>query len=126
MITDHVRSKVGPADAKAVAEWLVSNHQGKVLSLDDDALLADIANVLSDFRAKQSPVVGMTRLQAKLLTFYRQYQASNGHTPCYREAAEALSITKSRVCYLLHQLQDRGLVSLAAGRARAVTILARA
>lgn len=113
-------------DARAVAEWLSANHFGRVLDPDNEALVADIAQVLQDFRVEQGAVDGMTAEQARVLKFYRGFQAQHGHTPSYQEAADALGVGKTKIHDVLHQLVDRGLVSIASNRARAVTILARA
>lgn len=76
--------------------------------------------------AVEAPVTGITEDQSRLLKFYREFQTEHGHTPTYEEAARALGCVKSKVFNLLHQLEDRGVVMLSAGRARAVTILGRA
>lgn len=76
--------------------------------------------------AVEAPASGITPLQSKLLKFYREFEGEHGHTSSYQQAADGIGVTKSRIFYLLHQLEERGVVMLPAGRARAVTILARA
>lgn len=76
---------------------------------------------------KQPEQPGMTHEQAKCLTFVRGYQAqNNGVSPSYAEIAEAVGRTKSNVHDLLHRMADRGVIRLAAARARSITILVRA
>lgn len=76
--------------------------------------------------ALQPAASGMTAMQSTLLNFYREFQEQHGHTPSYAEVAKALGVGRTRVFDVLHQLEGRGLVSLAPSRARSVTILAKA
>lgn len=76
--------------------------------------------------ALQPVASGMTAMQSNLLKFYREFQEKHGHTPSYAEVAKGLGIGRTRVFDVLHQLEGRGLVSLAPSRARSVTILAKA
>lgn len=76
--------------------------------------------------ALEAPIVGITEDQSRLLKFYREFEGEHGHTPSYQQAAEGLGCVKSKIFSLLHQLEERGVVIMPAGRARAVTILARA
>lgn len=113
-------------DARAVAEWLAANHLGQVLEPGNEALVADIAQVLEDFRAEQKSVSGITKNQSKLLKFYREFQCEHGHTPSYQQAADGLGWVKSRVFDVLHQLEARGIVIIHARKASGVTIVAGA
>jgi sulfur relay (sulfurtransferase) DsrC/TusE family protein len=106
-----------PEDIADRAAILMDEHR----HIEDD--LEYTARIIM---AATAPVTGITAEHARLLKFYREFQGENGHTPSYREAADGLGVTKSRIFYLLHQLEERGVVMLPAGRARAVTILARA
>lgn len=111
-----------PTDAKAVAEWLVSNHQGKVISLDDDELVQDIAGVLREFRS--GPVKVRLSRQQKAVVGYLQAQERAGEpVPSYQDIADALGISsKSVVSRLLHGLEGLGVVTLHPGKSRSIAV----
>lgn len=135
MITDYVRSKVGPADgrapvngdAQAVAEWLVWNHQGETFDSDNEALVGDIAQVLADFRAERRPrILGLTPKQARVLEFLTEEEERGALVPSFEEIGRYCSLHKSGVHRVVHALAKRGAIRIKPNERRSIEVVCRA
>lgn len=111
-------------DAKAIAEWFVLNHSGIVCGADNEALINDLAGVLSEFRASQQKA-GLTERQAEALKFIAGYHAAHGFAPAYRDIAKRFDISTSRAHELVTSLVERGCLIRLPGRARSLALVGR-
>lgn len=115
-------------DARAVAEWLVSNHAGQVFDPSNAQQIADIAQVLADFRAQQRRrVVGLTPRQARVLAYLTEEEDRGAIVPSFEDIGRYCAIhTKSSVHRIVHALADRGAIKIEPNRARSIVVMGRA
>lgn len=109
-------------EARATAEWFVFNHTGEACDGGNEALISDLAQMLTDFRGS-SAVPGLTKKQAEALQFIRAYQTANGFSPSYREIASRFSIGLARVHEMINALVARGAITMIPGRARSIALV---
>lgn len=112
-----------PAEIAERAETLCDQFR----HIEDDREL--IARVLMEV-GQGSPIpsrLGLTPLQAGGLEFITGYVKSRGASPSFDEIADGLGMKSRRAVHrLVHQLVDRGVISMAPYRARSITIVGRA
>lgn len=115
-------------DAQSVAEWLVSNHAGQVFDPDNAEQIADIANVLAEFRAEpRGRIVGLTPKQARVLAYLTEEEDRGAIVPSFEDIARYCSIpTKSGVHRIVHALAARGAITIEPHRTRSIVVLGRA
>ena len=90
---------------------------------DDRELIARVLIAVG----QGAEITGITHEQARVLNFVRQYQSKhNGVSPSYAEIGREIGRSRGNVHDILHRLQDRGILSVPARRARAITIVERA
>lgn len=66
---------------------------------------------------------GITPAQHRALTFIRQYVATNGYSPTYREIAEGLGLQSAGSAHrVVHLLVERGTITLLPNRARSIEL----
>lgn len=109
-------------EARATAEWFVFNHTGETCVGGNEALITDLAQMLTDFRGP-SAAPGLTKKQAEALQFIRAYQTANGFSPSYREIASRFSIGLARVHEMINALVARGAITMIPGRARSIALV---
>ncbi len=61
---------------------------------------------------------------AELLAFIRDYRARSGFSPTYREMANGIGRSRSKICALLRELELSGAIRRRRYRARSVTVIA--
>ncbi|KFC62749.1 LexA repressor [Devosia sp. LC5] len=78
--------------------------------------------------AQSAPVgLGLTTLQASGLEFITDYVKARGASPSFDDIADGLGMNSRRAVHrLVHQLADRGAISIAPRRARSISIVGRA
>lgn len=115
-------------EARATAEWLVSNHAGQVFDPDNAELIADIAGVLADFRAQQRKrISGLTQQQARVLAFLTEEEDRGARMPTFDDICRfCTSPSKSSVHRIVHRLADLGAIKIEPNRARSITVMGRA
>lgn len=65
-----------------------------------------------------------TKRQAEVLAFIRDFQASHGYAPSYREIGEAFNLTAmANIHRILHILRQRGLIRFRDAAKRSVEII---
>jgi SOS-response transcriptional repressor LexA len=67
---------------------------------------------------------GLTRAQARVLAFIREYIGREGVPPSYQNIADALGYaSKGRIARLLAALEDRGAITIERHRARSIALV---
>lgn len=109
---------------KAIYEWAEIFCDENIYT-DDREL---VARAFMAGQAAPSPVVaGLTPIQAQVLEFVKERQEADGFAPSYAEIAEAAGMSsKSQAHRAIHQLIERGAVTMLPGRGRTVAAVGRA
>jgi repressor LexA len=69
------------------------------------------------------PVSGLTKRQYEAFRFIKNYSKQTGFSPSYHEIAEALNLhSKSGVHRVIHELAERGLISILPGHSRSIRL----
>lgn len=113
-------------DARAVAEWFVFNHPTEVIDVDNEALIDDLAKVLSDFRSAPAKV-GLTRHQIAVTNYLAQRERQGEPAPSFDEIMAATNLcSKSQAHRIVHQLRERGVVTFIPHKPRSIALVGRA
>lgn len=92
--------------------------------IEDDREL--IARVLMEVGQGASSA-GLTEIQSDTLEFVTSFQDRHRYAPSYDEIAKAVGLaSKSGAHRVIHQLVERGVISLLPHRARSLNIVGRA
>ena len=68
-------------------------------------------------------VSGLTKRQHEAFRFIKNYSKNAGYSPSYHEIAEALNLrSKSGVHRVIHELTERGLISILPGHSRSILV----
>ena len=124
MTTPDIPTEIS-ADAKSVADWFIWNHTGHI-SVINEALINDLAQVLTEFRGAPT-AVGMTERQHQAYDLIKAAIGNGeGVPPTMREIADGMGITLSRAHAVVKQLQHRGLITMVPRCPRSIAIVERA
>lgn len=94
--------------------------------IEDD--LEYTARVILELEAEQAKklALGLTPVQAKVLSFVDGFQSEQGHSPSYVEIMKACDLhSKSGVHRLINGLVERGALKNLPGRARSLVVVGR-
>lgn len=90
-------------------------------AIEDDREMVARAYMMA---SQRGPSAGLTQSQARVLDFASAFIAEHGYSPKYTEIAKGAGfVTKSRVCTIVGQLEERGFVKRLPHRARSLTIV---
>jgi len=100
------------------AEIFMDAHRG----VEDDRELLALA--FMDLRPNSA---GLTQKQVAVINFIEGSISKHGFSPTYEEIAEGVGFRhKGRVCTIVDQLEERGLVRRLPHRARSIALVGRA